>query len=205
MNGGELLVECLARNGVTVIFGVPGGQAAPLYAALEGDARVEYVMMRDERNCAYAADAYARVSGRCAVVDATVGPGVTKLPSGLGEAYNSSIPIVALVTNVPTDEQYLADRGQVLQGLDQLAMLRPVVKQVYRVPRLDALPRVLNRATIAPSLIRFSMSGFTQYLIDSPSAAWRCTSVTEDAPLRYRSSAASTAEFLPPTITTRCR
>ncbi len=146
MNGGELLVECLARNGVTVIFGVPGGQAAPLYAALEGDARVEYVMMRDERNCAYAADAYARVSGRCAVVDATVGPGVTKLPSGLGEAYNSSIPIVALVTNVPTDEQYLADRGQVLQGLDQLAMLRPVVKQVYRVPRLDALPRVLNRA-----------------------------------------------------------
>src|SRR5688572_17536787 len=95
-HGGDLLAEQLLQHGVTTIFGLPGGQTAALYDAVYmRRPAIDHVMVRDERTSAYAADAYARLTGKVGVCDATVGPGTAKLPSGLGEAYNSSIPVLA--------------------------------------------------------------------------------------------------------------
>ena len=95
---GEAIVSILQAVGIDACFGVPGGQTLPFYQAARATG-YNHVLMRDERNCACAADAYARVSGKVGICDATVGPGVTNLVSGLAEAYASSIPIIALIAD----------------------------------------------------------------------------------------------------------
>ena len=76
------------------VFGVPGGQTLALYdAILDLAPALRHVLVRDERSAGYAADAYARLTGRVGVCDATVGPGTAKLPSGLGEALGASVPV----------------------------------------------------------------------------------------------------------------
>lgn len=145
MNVGAVIVDQLTRCGVTHFFGVPGEQAAPLYAALVGS-DLRYVVMRDERNAVYAADAFARLTRHVAVVDATAGAGAVNLPAGLAEAYNSSIPVLALVTNVAMTQLHLIDRGRVTQGVEQLAMLRPLAKAAFRVTAPATLPSILAEA-----------------------------------------------------------
>ena len=82
-HGGDVLVEMLTAYGVPAVFGLAGGQTLPLYDAIRSRApRIRHVPMRDERHAAYAADGYARVSGRVGVCDATVGPGAIKLRRG---------------------------------------------------------------------------------------------------------------------------
>src|SRR3546814_13678452 len=90
-------------------------------------------MMRDERTAAGAADAYARVSGRIGVCEATVGPGATNLVSGLAEAYASAIPVLAIVADVKTEREHLRVRGVASQAMEQQAMLQGVTKGVSRV------------------------------------------------------------------------
>ena len=92
-HGGALLAGLLAEHGVRHVFGVPGGQTLALYdAILDREPDLRHVLVRDERSAAYAADGYARVTGRAGVCDATVGPGAAKLPSGLGEALAPRFP-----------------------------------------------------------------------------------------------------------------
>lgn len=83
----------LADYGVTAVFGVPGGQTLPLYYGIldEGN-RIRHILMKDEIDATFAADAYARISGGIGVCDATAGCGAIKFISGLAEAYNTSIP-----------------------------------------------------------------------------------------------------------------
>src|SRR4051812_19868268 len=102
MNVGARVAEILRAIDAPVIFGVPGGQTLPLYLATRSTG-MAHVMMRDERNAACAADAYARISGRIGVCDATVGPGVSNLASGLAESLASSIPVLAIVADIRTD------------------------------------------------------------------------------------------------------
>src|SRR5262249_5092733 len=84
------------------VFGVPGGQTLAVSdAILDREPDLRHVLVRDERSAAYAADGYSRVTGRAGVCDATVGPGAAKLPSGLGEALGASVPVVALVSELP--------------------------------------------------------------------------------------------------------
>jgi len=101
-HGGGQLAHLLAEHGVRHVFGVPGGQTLALYdGLLDLAADIRHVPLRDERSAAYAADAYARVTGQVGVCDATVGPGAAKLPSGLAEALGASIPVLALVSDLP--------------------------------------------------------------------------------------------------------
>src|SRR3546814_6099625 len=86
-------------------------------------------MMRDERTAAGAADAYARVSGRIGVCEATVGPGATNLVSGLAEAYASAIPVLAIVADVKTEREHLRVRGVASQAMEQQALLQGVTKR----------------------------------------------------------------------------
>lgn len=142
---GERLIEALAAAGIDAIFGVPGGQTLPLYRAARA-AGFRHVLMRDERTAACAADAYARVRGGIGVCDATVGPGVTNLISGLAEAYASSIPVLAIVADIRTDQGHLRRRGVVSQAIEQSALLAPVTKWVARVERSTSFDDVFSHA-----------------------------------------------------------
>ena len=146
-HGGALLAGLLAEHGVRHVFGVPGGQTLALYdAILDRDPDLRHVLVRDERSAAYAADGYARVTGRAGVCDATVGPGAAKLPSGLAEALGASVPVVALVSDLPARLAPHRYRSAASQALDQAALLAPVTKWHATVPDAATLPALVRQA-----------------------------------------------------------
>jgi len=146
-HGGALLAGLLAEHGVRHVFGVPGGQTLALYdAILDRAPALRHVLVRDERTAAYAADAYARVTGKAGVCDATVGPGAAKLPSGLGEALGASVPVVALVSELPARLAPHRYRSAASQALDQAALLAPVTKWQATVPDAATMPALVRQA-----------------------------------------------------------
>jgi acetolactate synthase-1/2/3 large subunit len=129
------------------VFGVPGGQTLALYdAILDHQPALRHVLVRDERSAAYAADAYARITGRAGVCDATVGPGAAKLPSGLAEALGASVPVVALVSDLPAGLAPHRYRSAASQALDQAALLAPVTKWHATVPDAATMPALVRQA-----------------------------------------------------------
>jgi acetolactate synthase I/II/III large subunit len=146
-HAGDLLAELLVGYGTTHVFGVPGGQTAALY---DGIARrrpaIEHVLVRDERTAAYAADAFARLTGRPGVCDVTVGPGTTKLADGLVESLNASVPVVAVVGELPRDWAPYREKGVASQGFDQLTFLASIGKSALNVPSLAAFPQMVRSA-----------------------------------------------------------
>ena len=146
-HGGALLAWLLAQHGVRHVFGVPGGQTLALYdGILDWEPAMRHVLVRDERTAAYAADAYARVTGSVGVCDATVGPGAAKLPSGLGEALGASVPVIALVSELPARLAAHRYRSAASQALDQASMLAPVTKWQALVPDAAAMPALVGQA-----------------------------------------------------------
>lgn len=144
---GDLISEMFARYEVECVFGQPGGQTAAFYDGMARRSdRIRHMLMRDERSGVYAADAYARLTGKPGVCDVTVGPGTTKLADGLVESLNASIPLVALVGELPRDWAPLQDHGVASQGFDQLGFLKTVTKAAWMVPSLAALPQLIRYA-----------------------------------------------------------
>lgn len=139
------IVAILQAVGVDTCFGVPGGQTVPFYGAARARG-FRHVLVHDERNGACAADAYARVSGKVGLCDATVGPGATNLISGLAEAYASAIPVLALVADIKTTREHLRHRGVSSQALEQTELLRPVTKWVGRVHAPAMLADMMDHA-----------------------------------------------------------
>ena len=177
---GARLAHILAAGEVGAVFGVPGGQTLPFYAAVE-DAGLQHVLMRDERAAACAADAYARLSGSVGFCDATVGPGATNLVSGLAEALGSSIPVIAIVADIRRDRAHLRRRAAASQALDQAALLAPVTKWVGRVETADSLEPVLAQALRVatggrpgPVVLEIPEDVFSAEAVDPPSGspAW---------------------------------
>ncbi len=124
---------------------MPGGQTLALYDGItRRESRIRHVTLRDERSTVYAADAYARLTNRIGVCDVTVGPGALKLPSGLFEAYGCSIPVLAIVSDVPMGWSHLMERGTVLQSMDQESLLRPICKRVATLRSPEQLPALLG-------------------------------------------------------------
>lgn len=154
MNTGDLLAEVLMAHGVEVVFGMTGGQGYMLNDALHRRRpRARHVMVRDERSSAYAADSYARVSGRLGVCDAAFGVGALKLPSGIAEAYNSSIPVLAILSNGPRDWLLWVDRGCTAQGVEQLRPFELMSKRAFQATTQATIPSALRH------LIRVATSG----------------------------------------------
>lgn len=141
----DAVIAILEAVGIDTCFGVPGGQTVPFYGAAR-QRGFRHILVRDERNGACAADAYARVSGRIGMCDATVGPGATNLVSGLAEAFASAIPVLALVADVKTAREHLRHRGVASQALDQRAILEPVSKWIGRVAVPAMLPDIMAHA-----------------------------------------------------------
>ncbi|HET7480057.1 MAG TPA: thiamine pyrophosphate-binding protein, partial [Rubrobacteraceae bacterium] len=144
---GDMIAEMLARYGVERVFGQPGGQTVSLYDGIVKRApRINHTLTRDERSAAYAADAYARLTGKPGVCDVTVGPGTTKLTDGLMESLNASIPVIALVGELPRDWAPLRDKGVASQGFDQVTFLQSITKATWMVPSQKALPQLIRSA-----------------------------------------------------------
>src|SRR3981081_2610293 len=99
MSGSQILLECLVRENVECIFGYPGGVTLPFYDALY-DHPIRHILVRHEQNAAFAAQGWARSTGRVGVCCATSGPGATNLVTGLVDAMMDSIPVVALTGQV---------------------------------------------------------------------------------------------------------
>ncbi len=146
-HAGDLVSEMLAQAGVEYVFGMPGGQTTALHDGISRrQDRIRHILMRDERNAAYAADGYARVTGKVGVCDVTVGPGSNLLPAGFLEALNASIPLLGIIGELPLDWLALKEKGIASQGYDQLAFFKTCSKEAFLVPSLAALPELLRTA-----------------------------------------------------------
>src|SRR5438876_6931316 len=142
-----LLTEYLERLGVEVIFGLCGHTVIALLDAI-GKSRIQFVSTRHEQVAAHAADGYARASGKPGVVLSHLGPGLTNAATGVANAALDSIPMVVIAGDVPS---YFAGRHphqeiNLHQDADQFQVYRPFCKRVYRVDRVEDLPRVIERA-----------------------------------------------------------
>jgi acetolactate synthase I/II/III large subunit len=141
MTGGRALGEMLKLYEVDALFGMGGFQLLPFYEACRV-LGLKHALINDERSGAFAADAYARVTNRPAVVDATLGPGATNLVTGLAEAFNAGIPLIAITGNTHREHSW----KNMTQEARQLEILRPVVKEVIRVEVPKRIPELVRRA-----------------------------------------------------------
>ena len=141
--GAEAMVRLLAQHNVRHIFGLCGDTSLPFYDALARlDHGMTHVLTRDERHAAYMADAYARLTHRVGVCEGPSGGGATYIAPGLVEANESSVPVLAITTDVATTS---AGRYP-LTELDQLALFRPLTKWNGVLEQAAALPRTVRRA-----------------------------------------------------------
>ena len=141
MTGAEMFVESLAREGVEVIFGYPGGAVLPIYDELY-DAEFEHILPHHEQGGAHAADGYARVTGKAGVCIATSGPGATNLVTGLANAYMDSVPLVAFTGQVPSSML----GTDAFQEADITGITTPITKHNYLVQDVKELPRIIKEA-----------------------------------------------------------
>ena len=141
MTGGEIIARMIAAHHGGPMFGMGGFQLLPFYDAARRIG-LDHHLINDERAGAFAADAYAKVSGRVGLVDATLGPGATNLVTGLVEALNAGSPMVALIGDAHRDHAW----KNMTQESRQLDILRPAVKEVLRAENITRLPELVRRA-----------------------------------------------------------
>jgi acetolactate synthase I/II/III large subunit len=142
MTGAEAVVEMLRAHGVEVIFGLCGDTSLPLYDALYHKNNLRHVLTRDERHAAYMADGYARVTGKVGVCEGPSGGGATYLLPGLVEANESSIPVLAINTDISVSSR----NRFTLTELDQRALMKPLTKWNAVLDRAADIPRVFRAA-----------------------------------------------------------
>jgi acetolactate synthase-1/2/3 large subunit len=141
MAGSEILVACLEREGVDTIFAYPGGASMEIHQALTRS-KIRTVLPRHEQGGAFAAEGYARATGRAGVCMATSGPGATNLVTGIADAYMDSVPLVAITGQVP---QSMIGKGA-FQETDIYGMTLPVVKHSYLITDINDIPRIVKEA-----------------------------------------------------------
>ncbi|MEE1320045.1 MAG: biosynthetic-type acetolactate synthase large subunit [Acutalibacteraceae bacterium] len=143
LTGSQIVIECLIEQGVTDVFGYPGGQVLNIYDALykAGD-RINHILTAHEQGAAHAADGYARAKGTVGVVIATSGPGATNLVTGIANAMLDSVPMVAITGNVPTS---LVGKDS-FQEIDITGVTLPITKHNYFVKDINELADCIREA-----------------------------------------------------------
>ena len=142
MNGARWLAQALVAEGVDTLFGYPGGAIMPFYDALYDVPELQHVLVRHEQGAAFAANGYARASGRVGVCVATSGPGATNLFTGIADALVDSVPMVAITGQVPTGLM----GTDAFQELDVFGMSFPMVKHSFLARSVDELPNIVGEA-----------------------------------------------------------
>ena len=142
MSGAQMVVQALKDQGVTTLFGYPGGAVLPIYDALYGQNDIKHILVRHEQGAAHAAEGYARSSGKVGVLLVTSGPGATNVVTGLTDALLDSIPLVCITGQVPT---HLIGTDA-FQECDTVGITRHCTKHNYLVRSIADLPRILHEA-----------------------------------------------------------
>src|SRR6201994_1859695 len=142
MNGAEILVAAMEREGVEVIFAYPGGASMPIHQALTRYTKIRTILPRHEQGGSFAAEGYARATGKPGVCMATSGPGATNLVTAIADAYMDPVPLVAITGQVP---QAMIGKGA-FQETDFFGMTLPVVKHSYLITDVNEIPRVVKEA-----------------------------------------------------------
>ncbi|MDE2267159.1 MAG: acetolactate synthase 3 large subunit [Alphaproteobacteria bacterium] len=142
MTGAEMVIAALKDQGVTHIFGYPGGAVLPIYDALFAASDIVHVLVRHEQGATHAAEGYARSTGKPGVVLVTSGPGATNAVTGLTDALMDSIPLVVLTGQVAT---HLIG-NDAFQECDTVGITRPCTKHNWLVKDINDLSRVLHEA-----------------------------------------------------------
>jgi acetolactate synthase I/II/III large subunit len=142
LNGSQIVLECLLKEGVDVIFGFPGGQILPFYDTLPQYPQIHHILVRHEQAAAHAADAYARATGRVGVCVATSGPGATNLVTGIATAYLDSVPMVAITGQV--GRAFIGKDA--FQEIDITGITLPVTKHNYLALEIGSLAHTVREA-----------------------------------------------------------
>ena len=143
MNGSDILAEVLIEQGVTTVFGYPGGSVLNIYDALyKYSDKITHVMTAHEQGASHAADGWARVTGETGVCIATSGPGATNLVTGIATAYMDSIPMVCITGNVP---QSLIGRDS-FQEVFITGIAMPITKHTFFVEKVETLADIIRDA-----------------------------------------------------------
>src|SRR5471032_2296615 len=142
MKGADCVVECLIREGVDVIFAYPGGASQELHQSLARTDKIRVILPRHEQGGSFAAEGYARATGKVGVCMATSGPGATNLVSAIADAYMDSIPLVAITGQVKSE--FIGKMA--FQETDFFGMTLPIVKHSYLVMDVNELPKIMKEA-----------------------------------------------------------
>lgn len=143
MSGAAIVVETLIEQGVTDVFGYPGGQVLDIYDELyKSSDRINHILTSHEQGAAHAADGYSRVTGKVGVVIATSGPGATNLVTGIATAMLDSIPMVAITGNVPTT---MIGKDS-FQEINITGITIPITKHNYFVTDVNELADIIREA-----------------------------------------------------------
>jgi acetolactate synthase-1/2/3 large subunit len=137
----QLMVECLENEGVSVVFGLPGEENIRFIQALAASP-IRYVLTRHEQGAAFMAEMYGRVTGRAAVVSATLGPGAINMQLGVADATTNSTPLVAISAQVGQDREYKESH----QYVDLVSMFAPITRWADGVPTSRAIPEMVRKA-----------------------------------------------------------
>ncbi|RYD71446.1 MAG: acetolactate synthase large subunit, partial [Verrucomicrobiaceae bacterium] len=133
MSGAEILVAALEREGVDTIFAYPGGASMHMHQALTRSKQIRTYLPRHEQGGVFAAEGYARATGRAGVCMATSGPGATNLVTGIADAFLDSVPLVAITGQVP---QHMIGKGA-FQETDVFSVTAQVVKHNYLITDIN--------------------------------------------------------------------
>lgn len=141
MNGAQALLHMLELHDVTHVFGLPGETTIGWYKEWRAHSNIEFVLTRDERTASYAAEAYAKITGKPAVLEAP-SPGVTHCTPGITEAFLSSVPIIFFSSDIPVNQ----DKKHGLTGVDQTALYDSICKESFVITKVTDIPFLLRRA-----------------------------------------------------------
>ncbi|MCU0772753.1 MAG: biosynthetic-type acetolactate synthase large subunit [Verrucomicrobia bacterium] len=141
MSGSQILVAALEREGVEVIFAYPGGASMEIHQALT-ESKIRTILPRHEQGGGFAAEGYARATGKAGVCMGTSGPGATNLVTSVADAYMDSCPLVAITGQV---NQAMIGRGA-FQETDIIGVTLPIVKHSYLVTDINDIPRIVKEA-----------------------------------------------------------
>ena len=138
LKGAEIVLQCVRAEGVDLVFGYPGGAIMPLYDALEGSG-IRHVLTRHEQGAAFAAEGYARVTGKVGVAIATSGPGATNLVTGIADAKMDSVPLVCITGQVRS----AMIGSDAFQETDVFGVTLSLTKWSRLVRTIDEIPEVI--------------------------------------------------------------
>jgi thiamine pyrophosphate-dependent acetolactate synthase large subunit-like protein len=142
ISGARAVVDCLLRERVEHVFGIPGTMNLPILDVLRDTPEIRFILTRHEQGAAFMAYGYARALNRPAIVTATEGPGVTNLATGIGAAYKGYVPLISISG---AQEIWLREKDA-SQDIDQVTFHLPITKWAYSIPSASKIQEALRRA-----------------------------------------------------------